>query len=351
MLFILFLCFDICSGRHTHILGKNPIESADGGKTLSYKNNSIYNVACKEIYLPKGTYDLSFTWKCVGEIDADGLQVFWLSSKIATNSSATSEPTFMKSGKLVFDGREFLCGSKEWKTSTTTLTQQSTTPYKLVFVWKNDASNNTPSLPSIVIDNIQIASQSCGKPENVTATALSTDVTVRWNGGATGYEMMYRLYGEDEVHIVEGINQTSYTLKNMREGVYDLFVRSCCPDDTSIWVVQNNVLVYDPASHCIDFIDWNREGTECRTGSHTIGGSFDGDKFYPNIESISLDGLSIILYLSVFSTYAAMKSVISTGFSKDILYFNGSPCSIYSYFLRGFPNQGSRDSSFAIFFL
>ncbi len=267
-------------------VGENALYiSSDGGNSLSYMNTAVYNIAYKELALPKGTYDLSFTWKCVGEIDADGLQVFWLSSKIATNSSATSEPTFMKGGKLVFDGREFLCGSKEWKTSTTTLTQQSTTPYKLVFVWKNDASNNTPSLPSIVIDNIQIASQSCGKPENVIATALSSDVTVRWNGGATGYELMYRLYGEDEVHIVEGINQTSYTLKNMREGVYDLFVRSCCPDDTSIWVVQNNVLVYDPASHCIDFIDWNREGTECRTGSHTIGGSFDGDKFYPNIES------------------------------------------------------------------
>ena len=151
------------------------------------------------------------------------------------------------------------------------------------FVWKNDASATNPNLPSIIVDNIQIASQSCGKPENVTATALSTDVTVRWNGGATGYEMMYRLYGDNKVHTVKGINQTSYTLKNMKEGVYDLFVRSCCPDDTSIWVVQNNVLVYDPASHCIDFIDWNREGTECRTGNHTIGGHFDNDKFVPNV--------------------------------------------------------------------
>lgn len=265
-------------------VGENALYiSSDGGNSLSYVNTAVYNVAYKELALPKGTYDLSFTWKCVGEIDADGLQVFWLSSKMSTNSSATSEPTFMKGGKLVFEGREFLCGSKEWQTSTTTLTQQSTTPYKLVFVWKNDASATNPNLPSIIVDNIQIASQSCGKPENVTATALSTDVTVRWNGGATGYEMMYRLYGDNEVHTVKGINQTSYTLKNMKEGVYDLFVRSCCPDDTSIWVVQNNVLVYDPASHCIDFIDWNREGTECRTGNHTIGGHFDNDKFVPNV--------------------------------------------------------------------
>ena len=164
--------------------------SSDGGKTLSYKNAQIYNIAYKEIFLPKGVYDLSFTWKCEGEMGADGLYVCWVSTKMATNSSVTSEPTFIKNTKLVFDGVDFLCGSKEWKTSTTTITQQSTTMYKLVFVWKNDASNNNPSLPSIVIDNIQIGAQGCGRPENVRTSALSSDISVRWDGGATGYELM-----------------------------------------------------------------------------------------------------------------------------------------------------------------
>ena len=264
--------------------------SSDEGKSLSYKNNQVYNVAYREISLPKGVYDLSFTWKCEGELGADGLQVCWVSAKQTTNSSATSEPTYINgSTKLVFDGVDFLWGSKEWQTSTATITHQSPDVYKLVFVWKNDASNNTPSLPSIVIDNIQIATQNgCGRPENVTATALSSDVIVRWTGGATGYELMYRMSGEDEVHTVKGINQTSYTLKNMKEGVYDIFVRSCCPDDTSIWVVKNNVLVYDAESHCIDFINWDREGTVCKTGNHVLGGKFIDDKFYPNITSGSV---------------------------------------------------------------
>ena len=266
-------------------VGENALYiSSDGGKTLSYKNNQIYNIAYREISLPKGTYDLSFTWKCEGEIGADGLMVCWVSSKMGTNSSATSEPTFIKNTKLSFNGVDFLCGSKEWKTSTTTITQQSTTLYKLVFVWKNDASNTTPSLPSIVIDNIQIASQGCGKPENVRTTALSSDITVRWDGGATSYELMYRRYGESDVHHVKGINQTSYTVKDMEEGIYDIFVRSCCPDDTSVWVVQNSVLVYNAASHCIDFINWDREGTICETGVHEGGGMFVGDKFYPNVK-------------------------------------------------------------------
>ena len=270
-------------------VGENALYiSADGGKTLSYKNNQIYNVAYREISLPKGTYDLSFTWKCEGELGADGLYVCWVSSKMPTNSSATTEPTFIKNTKLVFDGVDFLCGSKEWKTSTTTITQQSTTVYKLVFVWKNDASNTTPKLPSVVIDNIQIGAQGCGKPENVRTSALSSEISVRWDGGATGYEMMYRRYGEPEVHHVKGINQTSYVVKGMEEGVYDIFVRSCCPDDTSVWVVRNNVLVYDAESHCIDFINWDREGTVCETGVHTIGGMFVGDKFSPNITSGSV---------------------------------------------------------------
>lgn len=261
--------------------------SSDEGKTLSYKNTQIYNIAYTEIFLPKGVYDLSFTWKCEGELGADGLYVCWVSSKMPTNSSVTSEPTFIKNTKLSFDGVDFLCGSKEWKTSTTTLTQQSTTMYKLVFVWKNDASSTAVGLPSVVIDNIQIGAQGCGKPENVRTNALSSEISVRWDGGATGYELMYRRFGEKEVHHVKGINQTSYTVKGMEEGVYDIFVRSCCPDDTSVWVVRNNVLVYDAEAHCIDFINWDREGTECRTGNHTLGGGFVGGKFVPNIVSNS----------------------------------------------------------------
>lgn len=265
-------------------VGENALYiSADGGKTLSYKNSQVYNTVYKEISLPKGTYDLSFTWKCEGELGADGLYVCWVSSKQTTNSSATTEPTFIKNTRLSFDGVDFLCGSKEWVTSTTTITQQSTTSYKLVFVWKNDASNSTPRLPSIVIDNIQIAAQGCGKPENVKTGALSSQISVSWTGGATGYELMYRRYGEPEVHHVTGINQTSYTVKDMEEGVYDIFVRSCCPDDTSVWVVKNNVLVYDGESHCIDFINWDRAGTVCETGTHTLGGGFVNGKFFPNV--------------------------------------------------------------------
>ena len=86
-------------------VGENALYiSSDGGKTLSYKNNQIYNIAYREISLPKGTYDLSFTWKCEGEIGADGLMVCWVSSKMGTNSSATSEPTFVKNTKLSFNG-------------------------------------------------------------------------------------------------------------------------------------------------------------------------------------------------------------------------------------------------------
>jgi hypothetical protein len=152
-------------------------------------------------------------------------------------------------------------------------------------VWANNAT--TTSKPSIVVDNIQIAKseiQGCGKPMNVKVSTLSSDVTVSWTGGALGYELMYRKSGEKDPVVVTGINQTSYVLKGMAEGIYDIFVRSCCPGDISIWVIKNNVLVYDAAAHCIDFINWDSEGTECRTGNHKCGGRFVGDKFVPKID-------------------------------------------------------------------
>lgn len=260
--------------------------SADEGKTANYENKAIYNVAYREIALDKGEYDLSITWRCEGETDADGLYVCWVSPNWNLNSSVTL-PSFTKNSKLTFDvGGDFLNGRKEWTTSTAKITQNSTSKYRLVFVWANNAT--TANAPSVVIDNIQIAKselQGCGKPSNVKVSVLTNDVSVSWTGGALGYELMYRKSTETDVTVVKNINQASYVLKGMSEGIYDIFVRSCCPGDTSIWVIKNNVLVYDAAAHCIDFINWDREGTECRTGKHTLGGRFDGDKFIANVES------------------------------------------------------------------
>lgn len=263
-------------------MGENALYiSSDGGKNLVYENKSIYNVAYKEISLPKGTYDLSFTWKCNGELGVDGLSVCWVSPNFNVNASI-SEPTFMKNTKI--DGLEMLSGSDVWTTSVATFTQSSTSTYKLVFVWVNNEKNANPV--SIIIDNIQISLHDgcASKPENVNVSALSKDVTITWTGEALGYELMYRKTGDAESQVVKGINQTSYVLRDMEEGVYDIFVRSCCPNDTSIWVMKNNVLVYNPAAHCIDFINWNNPGTECETGVHEGGGRFDGDKFIANIK-------------------------------------------------------------------
>lgn len=260
--------------------------SADEGKSAGYEDKAIYNVAYREIALEKGEYDLSITWRCEGESDADGLYVCWVSPSWNLNSSVTL-PSFAKNSKLTFDvGGDFLNGRKDWTTSTAKIVQNSTSEYRLVLVWANNAT--TSNAPSIVIDNIQIAKselQGCGKPMNVKVSTLSSDVTVSWTGGALGYELMYRKSGEKDPVVVTGINQTSYVLKGMAEGIYDIFVRSCCPGDTSIWVIKNNVLVYDAAAHCIDFINWDREGTECRTGKHKSGGRFSGNKFIPNVES------------------------------------------------------------------
>jgi hypothetical protein len=81
-------------------VGENALYiSSDGGKTLSYKNSQVYNIAYKEIVLPKGVYDLSFTWKCEGEIGADGLYVCWVTTKKETYSSVMGEPDFIKNTK------------------------------------------------------------------------------------------------------------------------------------------------------------------------------------------------------------------------------------------------------------
>ena len=279
--------------------------SSNEGKTVTYTNSQCYTIVYKEMVLPvaTGKYDLSFTWKgdCA---EGDGLYVYWLSKNTQTNSSVSGNPRFMDNSKpLSFGGVDFLSASKEWQTVTTEI-EPKVGVYKLVFVWKN--TEGTSGGASIVIDNIQISTQGCEKPENLVISDLNSDISVKWDAskGATGYELMYRMFGDSVVHSKKGIITNSCFLPGMQEGVYDLFVRSCGPNDTSIWVVKNNILVYNASAHCIDFINWSNEGTECKTGVHTLGGSFDvTGKFSPKIIDVPIKGAVDFGYESISSRH------------------------------------------------
>ena len=257
--------------------------SGDGGKTISYTNQTVCVVAQKKIFLPVGKYDLSFVWKCEGELNADGFYVCWVPEGVDINTSLNGEPSVLKYYKLKFNNVELLQGEKSWKTSVVTIDQSVAAANKLVFVWVNNGTVKANG--SVVIDNVQISTQNCSRPTNLSILTSGKDVNLAWNGGGRSYDLQYRVVGDSVMHSVTGIRDNMYTIKNVEFGVYDFFVRSCCEGDTSVWIDMKNVLIYDALYEgCIDYIDLQGDGVECVTGVHEPGGRFTAaGKFIPNV--------------------------------------------------------------------
>ena len=243
--------------------------SSDNGVTPSYSNNQVANVCYRAFTLSAGaTYDLAFVWRALGEASADGFYVCWMPASVTTNSSAVGLPNWVNTYALTLNSNKLLRGSSTWTNVVTQIQAPATgAPYKLVFVWNNNAAINNN--PGACIDNIQIAPTSCAKPINFTCTSPDgISAVLSWSGTAMSYDIMYRAYGNTAEYYVYGIVGNTVTINNLPEGLYDFWIRSNCDSiHSSIWVSFNNKLLYSPAAHCIDYL--NLDGAICTTGTYS----------------------------------------------------------------------------------
>lgn len=251
----------------TSYAGTQSLYISDGTASVyptSYSGSSLSLFCYQEFDLPAGNYDLSFAWKSMGE-SIDGLYVLWVPASLGLNSYASEIQANHSSMALSLNVEgtqtKLLNGSPRWKIATSTITSTGVR-MRLYFVWTQNGSNETN--PPACIDNVQIAKQAC-KPSNIIAKVNGSNVIISWSGTASSYELQYRTYGQSNFTTKKNITGNSVTLSNMSEGVYDIMVRGICPPDTSVWVITDNILVYDPLAHCLDFI--NLDAADCRTGT------------------------------------------------------------------------------------
>jgi hypothetical protein len=67
---------------------------------------------------------------------------------------------------------------------------------QLAFVWVNANNDTTLSSPlGACIDNVQINSAMCPRPENLRAEASCGVINLQWDGVATKYECGYKRIG------------------------------------------------------------------------------------------------------------------------------------------------------------
>lgn len=254
--------------------------SCDTGKNIRFGTSPNVVVAYRTFRFPKGSYDVSFDWKCAGVEGRTGLYVCVLTDandSLSVAGSATL-PNWVNATARVFNGKKMLCGSPSWQTSSFQLNVGAGRRLKLAFVWQN--SNTDPDIPirdAACIDNIQITSTNCPKPTALTTRSVCDTIWAQWNGASEKYQCQYRMRGSSVwQNATISKTQTSLTasavITNIQEGAYDIRVRGICAIDTSAWVSANSVLVFCPGNHCINYV--TLDSAVCEVGSAGKADSF-----------------------------------------------------------------------------
>ncbi len=235
-------------GQAAHKQGYNGLYICkDNDATLSvYAEKSGYTYAYREFSLPVGEYDLAFSWRCLGEFNADEVIAYWMPASVTTNAGlVAAEPTAVRPYKITLKTgvqSDSLQGSSAWRYATGTVrVTNASQNYKLAFLWRNN--NDRTYNPGGCIDNVQLAkkplSTDCNqKPADlqVNMDNVAGTMTISWSG-ITGntYDIFYWLDNSGVVDSITGLTNTSHTIltSDMNTGRYTVWVRTVCPDGTT----------------------------------------------------------------------------------------------------------------------
>lgn len=263
--------------------------SADQGQSAGYAENTMgYYVVAYKCFssLPAGDYELAFDCRVGGTVDSvgsllDGLTVAWIPGSALSSAPKagigsnlpveyTLNPFLSYYGESVFAD----CGWRNVMGQVSVSAREN--EYYLVFIWKTDGGTATDF--STAVDNVQLAvkypDEDCAaRPLDIAISHTDAgDIEISWIGNAASYELKYyrcNTLEPEEEHLISGISSPSYLLplSELTNGVYSIYVRSICDEDTSLWSKLSNAFLYDVTAYCLDYLNFNAEGVECTYGN------------------------------------------------------------------------------------
>lgn len=253
--------------------------SCDTGKTTNYGAKPNMTIAYRAIEISslvdtsKTTYsvDISFDWKCVGEDKLSMLKFYFLPGNFITEaellSSSLTADLPAKLSRVAATATLF--GSQDWQSWMTPNSNKMKvdTKYYMIFIWQNSNTDTAKFLPqAAVIDNIQITSSNCWKPENLQVESTCDTLWVTWEGANEAYEFEYRPSGAKVWRSNMVTTEKKIVVNNVAEGSYDVRVRGLCGDEKSAWLTKNGAICFCPDRHCINYVNLDREGVTCEIG-------------------------------------------------------------------------------------
>ena len=304
--------------------------SSDGGTTAGYNVNA-YSVVVAEKLFQTGTSDsltISFDLTIGGEERAEGyyvydyLKVFWVpadtvygnatsatyysNSRYSTNVIMSNSPNALNYTLNLTNGEGRM---------SVTIANEPNTLKKLVFVWKNDASDGEQ--PGAIIDNIYISD--CIIPTDFIASNITqTSADVSWNGTASSYQI--RLNGGTP----ETVSTTSKTLTGLTAGTaYTVEVRAVCASSQSAWtsIEFYTKQIPTPLPYSCDFEaagdnGWTLKNGTCTNQWHV--GSFTSPAGHNGSLFISSDGGTIADYDIDARSVVVAEKLFQTGTSDSL---------------------------------
>ena len=257
--------------------------SCDTGKTTTYGSKPNAVIAYREIELDPSTnstsciVDCSFDWKCVGAEGISMLKFYLLpASFISVSDLSSSYNSATLPQKLrVTRPNATLFGGAVWQYWSAYASEQLTftlnpgQKYYLIFVWENNNKSKLDYPIAACIDNIQLASANCWKPENLLVESTCDTMKVSWVGYNESYEVEYK---SADSRVWRGkvlTREQSVVFADLGEGLFDVRVRGICGDSKSSWAIWNNAVSYCPDRHCINFVTLDRDGVICEIGNAT----------------------------------------------------------------------------------
>ena len=242
-------------GNAAHSEGHRALYISNNGSDCQFGKAVLTQYAYRDLLLPKGTYECSFDWRCVGKNGSSlyaGVFDMQTISTMTVGSDRAEIPSTVLSGCQLRD----LYGSSRWKHSDFRISSNGSRVIRIYFIWMNrNAEDDLPAPIGGCVDNIQITLANCKKPSEVTADLVGDSMLVTWKGTSEKYILEYRRHGRAKWNTTTALYAESHVIEGLDEGSYDFRVRGVCNSvDTSAYAYLTSVLVYYPERHCIDFV-------------------------------------------------------------------------------------------------
>ncbi|MCR5861100.1 gliding motility-associated C-terminal domain-containing protein [Flavobacterium sp. J372] len=187
--------------------------------------------------LPHNEIDVSFDWKGAGESTFDYLRV-WIVPVTFNPTAGTQITASAAQGRVQIGGN--FNQNTNWTTVLNTLNVQQYlgTTRRIVFEWRNDATDGAQ--PPAAVDNINIKIVTCKKPTNLAAplaTITQTTAQLSWvdPNGATEWDIFISpvIGGTAPTEATPGIDVTgglpTYPADGLTAGTqYNFWVRAVC---------------------------------------------------------------------------------------------------------------------------